>query len=264
MDLLLKGKTAFISGSTEGIGLGIARRLAAEGVDLIINGRNKIKLDKVVASLVRDFPDRKIQGEVCDFADTRSVNELLSRLSAVDILINNVGVYTSESFFESKDEDWYRLIELNVMSGVRLSRAWMPGMLEKNWGRILFISSECASIVPPDLLSYSATKMMTHALAKGLAQLTKGTGVTVNVMMPGSTMTEGARKFLDTSAENMGINREAVIAQFFSDVRPGSLLQRFADVDEVAAMACFLCSPLSAATNGADIRVDGGTACSIL
>jgi NAD(P)-dependent dehydrogenase (short-subunit alcohol dehydrogenase family) len=264
MDLHLKGKTAFISGSTAGIGFATALSLLREGANVIINGRSASSIDQALARLAEAGFTEKVSGIHADLAVPADIQRLFEELPAVDILINNVGIYTSTSFFAMKDEDWYRQFEVNVMSAVRLSRHYLPGMLAQNWGRILFLSSECATLVPGDLIAYSMTKTALLAISRGLAQLTKGTAVTVNTVAPGSTLSEGAEQFLAEAAEKEGKTVEAVEAAFFAEVRTSSLLQRFATVDEVAHTLTYLSSPLSAATNGATIKVDGGSMGGIL
>lgn len=259
MDLQLTEKRAFISGSTAGIGFAIARSLLSEGVSVILNGRSEASIEKAATKLRQEFPKGVIQGISADFSQPQMVESLLEKLPKVDILINNVGVYASKSFEDTTDEDWIRQFEVNVMSGVRLSRKCLPAMLDQNWGRILFVSSECATLVPPDLIAYSMTKAAILAVSRGLAQLTKGTQVTVNTIIPGSTLSEGAEQFLADVAQKENKTPEQVEQAFFSQVRTSSLLQRFASVDEVANTATYLSSPLASATNGAAIKVDGGS-----
>lgn len=259
MDLELQGKTVFITGSTEGIGFATARTLAREGATIILNGRTEEKLNDAIQKLQQKFPKVSVSGLAADFGKLDEVEELLGKLPEIDILINNVGIYSSGSFFETADEDWYRQFEVNVMSGVRLSKKLLPKMLSKDWGRILFVSSECASLVPVDMISYSMTKTAIHAVSRGLAQLTKGTGVTVNTIVPGSTLSEGAEQFLENAAQKEGKTKAEVEEAFFTEVRTSSLLQRFAKVEEVANTITYLASPLSSATNGASIKVDGGS-----
>ncbi|MEO0572856.1 MAG: SDR family oxidoreductase [Bacteroidota bacterium] len=259
MDLQLKDKVALITGSTAGIGLAIAKRLLQEGTNVIINGRSQERLDEVVRELKKDFKDAKIRAIATDFNSKREIQELFNVLDEVDILVNNVGVYKAGCFFEMGDGEWYRHFEINVMSGVRLSRYFLPRMLERNWGRIVFVSSECAELVPPDMLAYSMTKTAMVSISKGLAQLTKSTGVTVNAILPGSTMSEGAERFLEEEAQKSGKQKGEVEANFFKEIRTSSLLQRFANVDEVASTITYYCSPLASATNGAAIKVEGGS-----
>ncbi|MEM1327431.1 MAG: SDR family NAD(P)-dependent oxidoreductase [Bacteroidota bacterium] len=264
MDLQLVGKTAFISGSTSGIGLAIAKVLLVEDAQVILNGRTQDSVEQAIAALKTTMPAAKVSGIAADFSDMHSIEQLLTQLYDVDILINNVGVYTAESFFDASDDNWQRQWNINVMSGVRLSRHCLPKMLAQNWGRVLFISSECASLVPEDLIPYSTTKAALLAVSKGLAQLTKGTAVTVNTLLPGSTMTAAAQQFLENLATQNGTSLAATEQRFFEDVRTSSLLQRFAGVEEVATTAAYYVSPLAAATNGAAIRVDGGSMSNLL
>ena len=259
MDLKLKGKTAFISGSTAGIGFGVAKSLIEEGAHVIINGRSDRSVEGAIKKLQDLFPEAEIKGEVCDFSKEKEVNALANRLKHIDILINNVGIYSSQSFYDTSDKDWKQQIEVNIMSGVRLSKAVLPEMIEREWGRILFISSECATLVPEDLIAYSTTKTAILGISRGLAQLTKGTGVTVNTIIPGSTMTEGAAQFLQNLAEKENKTVKQAEIDFFENIRTSSLLQRFIDVDEVANTVVYFSSPLSAATNGTAIKVDGGS-----
>jgi NAD(P)-dependent dehydrogenase (short-subunit alcohol dehydrogenase family) len=259
MDLELQGKIAFITGSTAGIGFATARTLAKEGATIILNGRTEERLNEAIHILQQEFPKVSISGLAADFNKRNEVEELLKKLSRIDILINNVGVYSTGSFFETADEDWYHQFEVNVMSGVRLSKKLLPKMLSKDWGRILFVSSECASLAPVDSIPYNMTKTAIHAVSRGLAQLTKGTGVTVNTVVPGSTLSEGAERFLENTAQKEGKTKAQVEEDFFTEVRGSSLLQRFAKVEEVANTITYLASPLSSATNGAAIKVDGGS-----
>ena len=259
MDYQLKNKTALITGSTSGIGFAVAQLLAAEGAQVVLNGRNEEGVAQAVAGVKKKNPSVSISGLVADFSDKKSVDSLIRKIDAVDILINNVGVYTSQSFANTPDEDWYRMFEVNVMSGVRLSRALLPKMLEKKWGRIIFISSECAQLVPEDLIAYSMTKAALLSISRGLAQTTKGTAVTVNAVMPGSTLSEGAKQFLKEQASKEKHSEETVAANFFRDIRTTSILGRFTSTDEIAHAVAYLSSPLSSATNGAVLKADGGS-----
>ncbi len=259
MNLKLENKKAFISGSTSGIGFAIAKTFAQEGAEVILNGRKESTIEAAINKLKSEVPDAKVSGLTADFSSAESVEKLLNDIGQIDILINNVGIFASQQFADTTDEDWQRMFEVNVMSGVRLSRKVLPNMLEKNWGRIIFISSECAMLVPEDLIAYSATKAMIQAISRGLAQTTKGTAVTVNAVLPGSTLSQGAERFLKGAAEQQGITEKEVADNFFKDVRTTSLLQRFATTEEVANTVVYLSSPLAAATNGAAIRVDGGS-----
>ena len=264
MDLQLSDKNAFISGSTTGIGLHTAKALLAEGANVWINGRDDKTVAKAVAELQKTYPDCEVGGIAADFADVDSVKSLIEQLSAIDILINNVGIYSSQAFAEVSDADWQRQLEVNLMSGVRLSRVLLPKMLERGWGRVIFVSSECASLVPEDLIPYSTTKAALLALSRGLAQLTKGSDVTVNAVLPGSTLTDGAEQFLENLAKDQGVSVKQAESNFFDESRSMSLLGRFASATEVANTIAYYCSPLTSASNGAAVRVDGGTIGGIL
>ena len=259
MQLKLEGKTAFVSGSTSGIGLATATALAKEGVKVILNGRNEKALELALQKMKSLFPNSDIEGLIADFSNAQQIETLCTQLPQIDILVNNVGIFRSMSFKETTDEDWYQHLEVNVMSGVRLSRFCLPKMLTQGWGRILFISSECATLVPTDMIAYSTTKAALHALSRGLAQMTVGSGVTVNTIQPGSTLSGGAENFLQNVAQQQGKTKTEVESDFFKQVRTSSLLQRFATVEEVANTITYYCSPLAAATNGAVIKVDGGS-----
>jgi len=247
MDLKLKGKTAFITGSTAGIGFAVAKSLLQEGAKVILNGRKQKGIDAAVNRLKAFVPNADVKGITADFSEVADVDALIAKLPQVDILINNVGTYASQSFYETSDAEWLRQFEVNVLSGVRLSRHLLPKMVAADWGRIIFISSECATPVPADLVAYSTTKAAILAVSRGLAQVT-----------------EGAAQFLDDLATKENNTREAVETAFFRDVRTASLLQRFASVEEVAHTITYLTSPLAAATNGAAIKVDGGSMGGIL
>jgi len=259
MDLQLKGKTVFISGSTSGIGLGVAKIFLQEEAAVIINGRTDESVSNAIQGLKENFPMGVIDGITCDFSKVEAVENLLKKLPKIDILINNVGIFTSQSFEETNDNNWNDQIAVNLMSGVRLSRYLLPKMIKKNWGRIIFVSSECATLVPADLIAYSTTKTAVLGLARGLAQLTKGTSVTVNTVLPGSTMTEGAELFLKNLAKQKNKSLAQVETDFFSEERTASLLQRFASVAEIASTIVYFSSPIAAATNGAAIKLDGGS-----
>lgn len=264
MDLQLKDKRVFISGSTAGIGLATAKLFVQEGANVILNGRS-MRTVKLAKQLILDkYPNASVNGIAADFKNDKSVTSLINQLENIDILINNVGIYTAQSFDETTDADWMDMFEVNVMSAVKLSRALLPDMIERNWGRIINISSECAQLVPEDLIAYSATKSAMLGLSRGLAQLTKGTGVTVNAILPGSTLSEGAGQFLKDQAEKEQISEQEVAANFFKNVRASSLLQRFAKTEEVATTIVYLSSPRAVITNGAAIKADGGSIPGIL
>jgi NAD(P)-dependent dehydrogenase (short-subunit alcohol dehydrogenase family) len=264
MDLLIKDKTAFISGSTAGIGLATAKSFLNEGAEVIINGRTQEAVDKIISELSASHVDSKVSGIAADFSKTDEVNRLIKLLPDVDILINNVAIFEPMPFGEIPDEDWFRYFEVNVMSGIRLARHLFPKMLKKNWGRIIFISSESAVNIPEDIIPYGVTKTAQIAVSRGLAELTKGTGVTVNSILPGPTRSSGMEGFLNHLSKANDISIDKIEQDFFKNTRPSSLLQRFSTVDEVANTVVYFASPLSSATNGAAIRVDGGVVRSIL
>lgn len=258
MDLKLKNKIAFISGSTAGIGFATAKRLLKEGAQVVINGRTRKSVNKSVQQLQTQFKNAKISGIAADFSKVDEINKLIRKLPEVNILINSVGIFEPKPFDEIPDEDWFRFFEVNVMSGIRLSRHYFPKMLAKNWGRIIFVSSESAVFIPQEMIHYGMTKTAQLAVSRGLAELTKGTGVTVNSILPGPTKSRGIVKFIDELAKSEKISTEEVEREFFKNMRPTSLLQRFASIEEVADTIAYYVSPLASATNGASIRVEGG------
>ena len=264
MDLKLTGKTALVTGSTAGIGFGIARRLLQEGASVVINGRTKKRINSALDQLRQAIPDCTVQGCAADFADAAAVQHLLDDHDSIDILINNVGIFSPKPFAEITDEEWLHFFEVNVLSGVRLSRHYLPQMLKQNWGRIIFISSESGIQIPAEMVHYGTTKTAQLGVSRGLAQQTAGTNVTVNTVIPGSTRSEGSEKFISDLAQERGLSKEDVEREFFEKVRPTSLLERFATIDEVATFVTYLASPLAAANNGAALRVDGGTVPTIL
>ncbi|MEH6408858.1 MAG: SDR family oxidoreductase [Leeuwenhoekiella sp.] len=257
MDYQLKDKRAFISGSTKGIGFAIARTLAQEGAEVIINGRTQKSIDEALNKLKNDAPEAKISGITCDFSKTEEITALIKKVGSVDILVNNVGVFVQTDFLEIPDDEWQRFYDVNVMSGVRLSRAFLPAMLKKNWGRIIFISSESAINIPVEMVHYGMTKTAQLAISRGIAETTKSTNVTVNAVLPGPTLSEGVKEMASITDEK---SKNEAEDQFFSEARPSSIIQRFIDPQEVANLVAYVASPLSAATNGAALRVDGGVA----
>jgi len=264
MDLKLENKTALVTGSTAGIGFAIANALAAEGARVIVNGRTAARVSAAVDSIRKSHPNAKCESLVADLARPDAANEAAQRFPAVEVLINNLGVYAPKPFEDITDADWLAIIETNFMSGVRLSRLYLPRLRAVNWGRIIFISSESAVNIPVEMIHYGVTKTMQVALARGLAETTAGTGVTVNSILAGPTRSEGVEEFIAGLAKSKGLTPAAVEKDFFRSARPSSLLQRFATTDEVAALAAFVASPLSSATNGAALRVEGGLVRSIL
>ncbi|MHC5737748.1 SDR family NAD(P)-dependent oxidoreductase [Nostoc sp.] len=264
MDLKLHGKSALVSGSTGGIGLAIAQGLAQEGASVIVNGRSEERVAQAIAKIQQSTPEAKVSGVVADAGTASGVEQLFQKVPHVDILINNVGIYEPKTFFDITDEDWLKIFEVNVLSGVRLSRQYLQKQLEQNWGRIIFISSESAIQIPVEMIHYGTTKTAQLAIARGLAEMTVGTGVTVNSVLPGPTRSEGVEDFITNLAKERGISAAEVEADFFKNVRPSSLIKRFATNEEVAAIVVYLSSPVASATNGAALRVDGGVIRSIV
>ncbi|TGK39714.1 SDR family NAD(P)-dependent oxidoreductase [Leptospira andrefontaineae] len=258
MDTQLKDKIALVTGSTAGIGLAIATGLAAEGAQVIVNGRTKARVEEAISNIQKKVPKANLLGVEADFSSKEEVNKITSKFTNIDILVNNVGIFEPKDFVDIPDEDWIRFFEVNVLSGVRLSRAYLPSMLKKNWGRIIFISSESGIQIPNEMIHYGVTKSAQISLGRGIAELTKGTNVTVNSILPGPTRSEGVEGFLEDLAKQQNVSTSTVEKEFFKNARPTSLLQRFATVEEVANLAVYLSSPLSSATNGAALRVDGG------
>ncbi len=264
MDLKLADKIAFISGSTAVIGYAIAERFLKEGAEVILNGRSQETVDQAVEALKKATGSNKVSGIAADFGKVEEVNSLLEALPEVDILINNTGIFEPKAFEEIPDEDWFRFFEINVMSGIRLARHYFPKMLSKNWGRIIFISSESGVFIPDEMIHYGMTKTAQIAVSRGLAELTKGTDVTVNSILPGPTKSKGVGTFIEDLAKSGNISTKEVETDFFKNMRPTSLIQRFAAVEEVADTVVYFSSPLASATNGAAIRVEGGLVRSIL
>ena len=264
MDLGLTDKVVLVTGSTAGIGFAIARALAIEGAHVYVNGRTRKRVDEAVAAIRPEAKTINVDGIVADFSSSAGAEAVIGKLPMVDVLINNVGIFEPKPFAEIPDSDWYRFFEINIMSGVRLARHYLAGMLKKNWGRILFISSESAVQIPAEMVHYGMTKTAQVAVARGIAESVAGTGVTVNSILPGPTESEGVGGFVEAMAKQQNKSKQAIDKEFFEHVRPSSLLKRFATVDEVAAMATFVVSELSSATNGAALRVDGGVVRAIL
>ncbi len=258
MKIDLSGKTALVTGSTSGIGHAIAKGLASAGASVVVNGRTQAKVDAAVAALAKAVPDGKLRGIAADVSTAAGCNALVTTLPDVDILINNAGIFEPREFFDIPDEDWTRFFEVNLMSGVRLSRAYLQGMLKRNWGRIVFISSESALNIPKEMIHYGLTKTAQLALSRGPAEMTRGTAVTVNSVLPGPTMSEGVETFVKDLAKQNGQSVEEAASQFVKQFRPTSLLQRFAGVEEIANMAVYVSSKEASATNGAALRAEGG------
>src|SRR5216683_3961381 len=250
MNLGLAGKRAFVSGSTAGIGFAIAARLAAEEAEVVISGRTQQRVDSALQKLAR-LTGSRISGIAADLSTAEGARTVIGRLPELDILVNNLGAFAARPFPEISDEEWSKIIQTNVFSGIRLSRHYLPQMLSRNKGRVIFISSESALNIPVEMIHYGVTKTAQAALARGLAELTVGTNVTVNSVLAGPTRSEGVEKFLVDMARTKNVTPDEIEKEFFHTARPGSLLRRFATTDEVAALVTFIASPLSSVTNGA-------------
>jgi NAD(P)-dependent dehydrogenase (short-subunit alcohol dehydrogenase family) len=253
MNLQLENKTALITGSTKGIGFAIARALAGEGAKVILNGRTAASVDAAVRKI-----GKSARGIVADLSGAAGCAQVVEQAGLIDILINNAGIFEPKPFAEIPDADWDRFYQVNVLSAIRLTRAFFPPMLQRNWGRVIFMSSESGIQVPEEMIHYGMTKAAEIALVNGLARLTRGTAITVNAVLPGPTASEGVTDFVGALAMNAKQSPAEFEQEFFRSVRPTSLLQRFASVDEIAHTVTYLCSPLASATNGAAVRADGG------
>ena len=258
MNLQLKDKLALVSGSTKGIGLAIATGLAREGMRVIVNGRTGKSVDEAFVKICQAVPDASLEGFAGDLATVIDTEKLVKQFPAVDVLVNNLGIFEPKPFAEIPDADWDRFYQVNVMAAIRLTRGFFPPMLQRNWGRVIFMSSESGIQVPEEMIHYGMTKAAEIALVNGLARLTRGTAVTVNAVLPGPTASEGVTDFVGALAATAKQSPAEFEKEFFRSMRPTSLLQRFASVDEVAHTVTYLCSPLASATNGAAVRADGG------
>lgn len=263
MNIDLSGKTAVVSGSTAGIGLAIAKGLAASGASVVINGRKQETVDRAIAA-VTAAGGSNVRGVASDISTAEGCTALAAAVPDADILVNNAGIFEPKDFFDIPDADWSRMFEVNVMSGVRLSRALMPGMLARNWGRIVFISSESAVHIPVEMIHYGFSKTAQLAVSRGLAELTAGTAVTVNAVLPGPTRSDGVNEFLGAMASQAGQTADDMASGFVKQHRSTSLIQRFATVEEVANMVVYVSSKEASATNGAALRVEGGIVRSII
>ena len=264
MDLGLRGRRALVTGSTLGIGFAAARQLAAEGASVIINGRSAERVDEAVGRLRAAIPDADVQGIAADLGTADGCARVTAAFPDLDVLVNNLGIFEPKPFEQIPDADWLRFFEVNVLSGVRLARHYLPGMRARDWGRIVFVSSESAVQIPVEMIHYGMTKTAQLAVARGLAESTAGSGVTVNSVLPGPTASEGVATFVGQMAESRGVDFATMEREFFAQARPSSLLQRFATPEEAAAMIVYVCSARASATNGAALRVDGGVVRSIL
>ncbi len=264
MDTQLEGKRALVTGSTAGIGYAIAEGLAKEGANVIVNGRTSQRVERALASLQEAGVRGKTEGLASDLGTATGVQSAIEKFPDVDILVNNLGIFDPKPFEQIPDEEWMKFFEVNVLSGVRLSRHYLPLMMKRNWGRIVFISSESAVQIPAEMIQYGMTKTAQLAISRGLAETTAGTAVTVNAVLAGPTSSEGAQEFVNRMAASQKKTTAEIEQEFFRSMRPTSLLRRFTRPDEVAAMVTFVCSPRSSATNGAALRADGGVVRSIL
>lgn len=258
MQLYLQGKTALITGSASGIGKSIAMSLAAEGAAVVINGRREEKVHQTIKEIHTKYPEARLQPAVADLGTEEGCQKVIEKYPEIDILINNLGIFEPMEYFDISDEDWFKLFETNIMSGVRLTRQYLQQMIQKKEGRIIFIASEAAIMPSQEMAHYSATKTMQLSLSCSLAELTKGTNVTVNTVMPGSTLTEGVETMLSTLYPNENRSIEETEKRFMEENRPTSIIQRLIRPEEIADFVTFLSSPLSSAINGSALRIDGG------
>lgn len=264
MDLQLFGKVALVSGSTAGIGFAIAKSLAQEGAHVYVNGRTQARVDEAIKQIISENSSAKVDGIALDLGSSDAAEQLLQKLPEIDILVNNLGIFEPKPFLEIPDSEWRRFFDINVLSGIRLSRLYLPGMLKKNWGRILFLSSESGIQIPSEMVHYGMTKTAQLAVARGIAETVAGTGITVNSILPGPTRSEGVEEFVNALAMQQEKTAKEIEEDFFKTARPSSLIKRFATTEEVANLVTYVASPRSSATNGAALRVDGGVVRSII
>ncbi len=264
MNLGLQGKQAVVTGSTAGIGLAIASVLAEEGVRVLINGRTEARVAAALDAIRQRCKSADVRGIAADLGNSEGVAKFIQQVPEADILVNNLGIFEPKPFLEIPDSDWIHIFAVNVLSGVRLTRHFLPGMLRKNWGRVIFVSSESAQQIPSEMIHYGMTKTAQVAIARGLAESVAGTGVTVNSVLPGPTASEGVTSFVQGMARQQGISAAEIERQFFATVRPSSLLKRFERPDEVAAVVAFVASAQGAIINGAAVRAEGGIVRSVL
>ncbi len=258
MNIDLSGKRAVVTGSTAGIGFAIVKGLAVAGATVVINGRTAPKVDEAKQRIATEVSAAKIEGVAADLATAEGVAAFIKRAGEADILVNNLGIFDPKPFEKIADEDWQRFFDTNVMSGVRLSRHYLPSMVKRNWGRIVFISSESGLNIPVEMIHYGMTKTAQLAISRGLAESVAGTGVTVNAVLPGPTRSDGVAEFFAKLAKEQNVSQPAMEKQFIAEHRPTSLIRRLATVEEVANMVVYVCSPQASATTGAALRVDGG------
>jgi NAD(P)-dependent dehydrogenase (short-subunit alcohol dehydrogenase family) len=254
----LTGRKAVVSGSTGGIGRAIAEGLARAGASVTINGRGEARVEAALREMRAAMPDARIEGVAADLGTAKGVAAFIARAADADILVNNLGTAVPAAFGDLKDEDWLELFQINVMSGVRMTRHYLPGMVKRGWGRVVFISSESAVNIPKEMIDYGMTKTAQLAISRGLAEQVAGSGVTVNAVLPGPTRSEGLGRYTEAAAKAQGVTQEAIEQQFLTHMRPTSLIKRFATTEEVANMVVYVCSEQASATTGAALRVDGG------
>lgn len=264
MDFGLKGKTAVVSGSTAGIGFAIAATLAAEGAKVVVNGRTEARVAAALEQIRQRVNDADVRGVAADLGTAGGVNAFVKQAPDADVLVNNLGIFEIKPFAEIADADWLRFFEVNVLSGVRLARHYLPCMVKRNWGRIIFISSESGQHIPVEMIHYGMSKTAQIAIARGIAESVAGTGVTVNSILAGPTASEGAGRFVERMANEQGVTPAEIEKQFFASVRPTSLLKRFETPEEVAAVVTFVASTQAVAINGAAVRAEGGVVRSII
>jgi NAD(P)-dependent dehydrogenase (short-subunit alcohol dehydrogenase family) len=264
MDLRLTDKLALVTGSTAGIGFAVAVGLAREGARVVLNGRDDARVAAACLRVREAVPGAQVEGIAADLGTAEDVAHVIAHYPEVDVLVNNLGIFEPKPFAEIDDAAWQRMFDVNVMSGVRLSRHYLPRMLARNWGRVIFVSSESGANTPGEMVHYGMSKSAQLAVSRGMAEVTAGSAVTVNAVLPGPTFTEGVGDFFAKLAADQGVNRAEAERRFFAEARPTSLLKRFIEPAEVASLITYLCSPLAAATNGAALRVDGGIVRSIV
>lgn len=264
MDFKLRGKTALVTGSSAGIGFATARQLLQEGAVVYLNGRSQERLEEAADDLRGEFRGGDVSTVVADLGSAEGCKQVTDALPAVDVLVNNVGIFEAKDFADIPDEDWLRFFQINVMSGVRLTRHYLPAMREAGWGRVVFVSSESGQSTPSEMIHYGMTKTAQLAVARGLAQTLTGCNITVNSVLVGPTDSEGVGTFVEKMADEQGISKDEMERKFFDEARPTSILQRFIEPEEVGNMIAYLCSDAARATTGAALRVDGGVVKSIL
>ncbi|TCV96089.1 NAD(P)-dependent dehydrogenase (short-subunit alcohol dehydrogenase family) [Luteibacter rhizovicinus] len=264
MNIDLSSRHAVVTGSTAGIGLAIATGLAAAGAHVVVTGRTQARVDEAIATIAAQVPGAKLTGVAGDLGTREGAEKLIAQVADTDILVNNLGIFEPKGFFDIDDDEWQRFFDVNVLSGVRLSRHYAQGMAKRGWGRIQFISSESGVQIPAEMVHYGVTKTAQLGVSRGLAETLAGTGVTVNAILPGPTLSEGVGEFFGKIAAEKGISLEQVEKDFIADHRPTSLIKRLATVDEVASLSVYLASEQASATTGAAVRVDGGVVRSIV